>query len=172
LIFRKRLRLNVGMAESHANTQRKKTGAAGDGFADPAVEAVFAAYPKPTKAKLLALRSLILETAAKTPGVGALDETLKWGQPSYLTNETRSGSTIRIDRVKPAPGDGKERVALYVHCQTTLVSTFRQLYRDQLDFGGNRSILLDADRPLPKAALRHCIELALTYHRSGAKDYL
>ena len=112
------------------------------------------------------------ETAAKTPGVGALKETLKWGQPSYLTQESRSGSMIRIDRVKPAAGDDRERYALYVHCQTTLVSTFRQLYRDELVFGGNRSILLDADRPLPKAALKHCIALALTYHRNAARDYL
>jgi hypothetical protein len=157
------------MAQSRG---KKKPGAAGTGFADTAVEAVFDAYPKRTKAKLLALRKLILETAAKTPGVGALDETLKWGQPSYLTNQTRSRSTIRIDRVKPQAGDGRERYALYVHCQTTLVSTFRELYRDALTFGGNRSILMDADRPLPKAALRHCIALALTYHRSRAKDYL
>ena len=70
------------------------------GFADPAVDAVFAAYPKPLKAKLLALRRLILDTAKKTEGVGALEETLKWGQPSYLTTLTKSGSTIRIDRVK------------------------------------------------------------------------
>lgn len=163
------------MTESRSKTGRTtsagKSGAGG-GFADPAVEAVFAAYPARTKAKLLALRKLILETAAKMPGVGALDETLKWGQPSYLTTETRSGSTIRIDRVKPEAGDDRERYALYVHCQTTLVSTFRQLYRDELTFGGNRSILLEADRPFPKAALRHCIALALTYHRNAAKDYL
>jgi hypothetical protein len=158
------------MAESHAKTQKKPD--TGGGFADPAVARVFAAYPKRTKAKLLALRRLILETAAKTPGVGALNETLKWGQPSYLTQESRSGSMIRIDRVKPAAGDDRERYALYVHCQTTLVSTFRQLYRDELVFGGNRSILLDADRPLPKAALKHCIALALTYHRNAARDYL
>ncbi|WP_459850956.1 DUF1801 domain-containing protein [Dongia sp. agr-C8] len=163
------------MTESRARAKRKtggKTDRCGGGFADPAVAAVFAAYPGRVQAKLLALRRLILETAEKTPGVGALDETLKWGQPSYLTNETGSGSTIRIDRVKPGAGDDSERYALYVHCQTTLVATFRQLYRDQLSFGGNRSILLDADRPLPKAALRHCIALALTYHRNGAKDYL
>jgi hypothetical protein len=158
------------MAESHAKTKKKPD--TGGGFADPAVARVFAAYPKRTKAKLLALRRLILETAAKTPGVGALNETLKWGQPSYLTQESRSGSMIRIDRVKPAAGDDRERYALYVHCQTTLVSTFRQLYRDELVFGGNRSILLDADRPLPKAALKHCIALALTYHRNAARDYL
>jgi hypothetical protein len=171
LIFAERLGLNGVMVESRAK-RKGKTETAEGGFADPAVAAVFDAYPKRTKAKLLALRKLILETAAGTPGVGALDETLKWGQPSYLTNQTRSGSTIRIDRVKPAPGDDRERYALYVHCQTTLVSTFRALYRDALTFGGNRSILMDADAPLPKEALRHCIALALTYHRSGAKDYL
>jgi hypothetical protein len=156
------------MADSQAKTRRSTD----HGFADPAVEAVFAAYPGRTRSKLLELRRLILETAARTPGVGALEETLKWGQPSYLTEETRSGSTIRIDRVKPETGSDHERYALYVHCQTTLVSTFRQHYRDQLTFGGNRSILLEADRPLPKAALRHCIALALTYHRNAAKDHL
>ncbi len=155
-----------------AESRTKKKRAPGGGFGNPAGAAVFAAYPKRTQAKLLALRKLILETAEKTPGVGTLDETLKWGQPSYLTAETRSGSTIRIDRVKPETGVTEERYALYVHCQTTLVSTFRQLYRDELSFGGNRGILLDADQPLPKAALRHCIALALTYHQSGAKDYL
>ena len=157
---------------TRARTQRTTLKSTGHGFADPAVAAVFADYPAPTRAKLLELRRLILETAAKTPGVGALKETLKWGQPSYLTAETRSGSTIRIDRVKPEAGKDQERYALYVHCQTTLVSTYRQLYRDQLTFGGNRSILLDADRRLPKSALRHCIALALTYHRNAAKDYL
>jgi hypothetical protein len=158
------------MAESR--TRARGTTTTGGGFADASVEAVFAGYPARTRAKLLELRQLILETAAETPGVGALKETLKWGQPSYLTAETRSGSTIRIDRVKPGAGSDRERYALFVNCQTTLVSTFRQLYRDQLTFGGNRSILLDADRRLPKAALRHCIALALTYHRNAAKDYL
>jgi hypothetical protein len=71
-------------------------------FSGPAVDAVFGAYPKPIKAKLLALRQLIFDTAKTTKGVGALEETLKWGQPSYLTTKTKSGSTIRIDRVKSA----------------------------------------------------------------------
>jgi hypothetical protein len=166
LIFLKSVRLNAGMVRSRVTKKSSPKS-----FADPAVEAVFAAYPARIKAKLMALRRLILETAAVTPGVGALEETLKWGQPSYLTSESRSGSTIRIDRVKP-DGESPERYALYVHCQTTLVSTFRQLYRDQLTFGGNRSILLDADQPVPKAALKHCIALALTYHRNATKDYL
>ena len=50
-------------------------------FANPAVEAVFDAYPEPARGRLMALRRLILETAAATEGVGPLEETLKWGQP-------------------------------------------------------------------------------------------
>ena len=131
---------------------------------DAAVDAVFGAYPKPVKAKLLALRRLIFDTAKETKGVGTLQETLKWGQPSYLTPETKSGSTIRIDQVKPAAG----QVAVYFHCQTNLVETFRELY-PELSFGGNRSILLDADDKLPETALRHCVALALTYHLNNRK---
>ncbi|MFH1345494.1 MAG: DUF1801 domain-containing protein [Pseudomonadota bacterium] len=130
------------------------------GFSDPAVAAVFSAYPKPLQAKLLALRRLILDTAGTTKGVGAIEETLKWGQPSYLTTATKSGSTIRIDRLKAGPGD---RYAVFFHCQTDLVATFRELY-PELNYGGNRSILLDAKGKLPEAELRHCVALALTYH--------
>lgn len=133
----------------------------GHPFDDPAVKAVFEASPPPVREQLLRLRALILETAAATPGVGRIAETLKWGQPSYLTPETRSGTTIRIDAVKDAPG----QVALYVHCQTSLVERFRELYPDDLTCEGNRAVLLDVARPLPTEPLRHCIALALTYHR-------
>jgi hypothetical protein len=125
----------------------------------PAVAAVFEAYPKPLRSKLQALRRLIFDTARTTDGVGPLEEALKWGQPSYLTTETKSGSTIRIDWVKDVPN----RYAIYFHCQTDLVSTFREFY-PELTYGGNRSILLDASEALPEAALRHCVALALTYH--------
>jgi hypothetical protein len=134
---------------------------------DSKVEAVFDAYPRPVKTKLLALRRLILDTAKATKGVGALEETLKWGQPSYLTPETKSGSTIRIDQVKPVAG----QYAVYFHCQTNLVETSRELY-PELRYGGNRSILLDAQDKVPEAALRHCVALARTYHlgkRKGAR---
>lgn len=124
-----------------------------------AVAAVFESYPPRIRNRLKALRRLILDTARATDGVGAIEEALKWGQPSYLTAETGSGSTIRIDRVKSAP----DQVAIYFHCQTDLVAGFRELY-PALAYEGNRSILLDAGEPLPEAELRHCIARALTYH--------
>ena len=139
--------------------RQSATAESATGLSAPAVDAVFSAYPRPIRAKLLALRRLILQTARRTAGVGRLEETLKWGQPSYLTAETKSGSTIRIDRDKSAAN----RYAIYFHCQTDLVETFRELY-PTLSFGGNRSILLDAGQDMPEPALRHCVGLALTYH--------
>ena len=134
-------------------------------FSEPAVEAVFRAYPAPIRARLLALRRLILDTAKTTGGVGAVEETLKWGQPSYLTAETKSGSTIRIDQVKSAAN----RYAVYFHCQTDLVATFRELYPEDFSYGGNRSILLNAEDEVAEPALRHCLALALTYHLNKRK---
>jgi hypothetical protein len=59
--------------------------------------------------------------------------------------------------VKPAA----DQYAVYFHCQTNLVETFRELY-PELRFEGNRAILLDAREKPPEAALRHCVALALT----------
>jgi Domain of unknown function (DU1801) len=153
------------MTSTPKTSKKKSIPARRRDFADPAVDAVFSAYPKPVRTKLLALRRLIFDTAKATKGVGALQETLKWGQPSYLTPETKSGSTIRIDRVKSAA----DQYAIYFHCQTDLVETFRELYPTELSYGGNRSILLSADSGIPEPALRHCVALALTYHQNKRK---
>src|ERR1700738_2580309 len=117
----------------------------GPRFESAVVAAAFRAYPDALRARLLDLRQLIFDTAAATPGVGAVEEALKWGQPSYATAETGSGSPIRIDRVRSAPA----QYAMYFHCQTDLVASFRELYSGELQFGGNRSILLDGEDELP-----------------------
>jgi hypothetical protein len=129
-------------------------------FDSAEVEAVFRAYPAMLREKLLFLRRSIFEAALATDGVGRLQETLKWGQPSYVTVETGSGSTIRIDRVKSSP----TRYAMYFHCQTNLVGTFRELYGLQMTFGGDRCILFEERDEIPVEAVRHCVSLALTYH--------
>ena len=110
---------------------------------------------------MLHLREMIFETAAATAGVGELEETLKWGQPSYLTAQSKSGSTIRIDRVKAA----EDRYAVYFHCQSKLVPTFRELYPDSFTFEGDRAIVFGCNEQIPEDELRHCLALALTYHR-------
>jgi hypothetical protein len=129
-------------------------------IANPAVAAVFGHVPAPMRARLMALRELIFDVAASTDGVGELDETLKWGEPAYVTR-SRSGSTIRLGWKASAP----EEAAMYFICTTGLVDTFRELYPRSFRFGGNRAILFDARSKLQEKALRHCIALALTYHR-------
>ena len=129
-------------------------------FQSSEVEAVFNGYSEEVRKKLLDLRQLIFETAARTAGVGELEKTLKWGQPGYLTQQPKCGSTIRIDQIKSAPG----HYAIYFHCRTTLVETFRQLYADDLAFEGNRAVVFDVGRKIPEAIVQHCIALALTYH--------
>jgi hypothetical protein len=61
------------------------------------------------------------------------------------------------------------RYAMFFHCQTDLVGTFRELYPTELSYGGNRSILLDGEDDIPEPALRHCVALALTYHLNRHK---
>ena len=70
-------------------------------FENTAVARAFEACPAPVAARLLALRELIFRTAAETPGVGAIEETLKWGEPAYVSAASKSGSTIRIGWKKP-----------------------------------------------------------------------
>lgn len=131
-------------------------------FNSAEVKAVFASYSKEMQAKLLILRQLIFDVAAQTNGVGELEETLKWGQLSYLTSQTKSGSLIRIDQIKSQ----KNKYAMFFHCQTTLVDSFKEMYRDQFEFDGNRSIIFNIKDKLPLEALRHCVSMALTYHLS------
>jgi len=124
--------------------------------------AAFAAYPPQLRAKLKALRALILRTAKETEGVGPLEETLKWGQPSYLT-KSNSGTTVRIDR----HGKG---CALFVNCQTTLIAQYRDLYPRDLKYEGKRAIVFDIAKDPPIEPLRHCIALALTYHQRKRRE--
>jgi len=128
-------------------------------FTDGRVAALFKTYPPAVRARLMALRELVFETAIRTPGVGSLTESLKWGQPSYLTAKTGSGTTVRIDRLKADDG-----YAVYFHCQSGLIGQFRELYPDTFRYEGKRAIRFDIRDRLPVRELSHCIALALTHH--------
>ncbi len=135
----------------------------GHPFMDVRVAALFEGYPDPLRDRLLVLRGLIFDTAARVLGAGRLVETLKWGQPSYLPETPRVGTTVRIDATKGKPPG----YALYVHCQTSLVSTYRETYPDLFRFEGNRAIVFSVDDEIHREALEHCIAMALTYHAKG-----
>lgn len=121
--------------------------------------AVIEKYPDAVKSALMELRNLIFEAASEAEGVGNVVETVKWGQLSYLTERPKSGTTIRIDQDTSDQGD----IALYVNCQSSLVSEWRGLF-PEMTFGGDRSVHLSLAQPLPIPQLRQIILMALTYH--------
>jgi hypothetical protein len=125
------------------------------------VAAAFAVFPERVRARLLEARDLIFATAADTDGVGPLKETLKWGEPAYLTEATGSGSTIRLGWFRSSERD----CAVLFNCRTTLVDDFRVRFPDAFAYEKNRAILFHAREPLPKAPLSVCLGVALTYHR-------
>ncbi|MGI9451309.1 MAG: DUF1801 domain-containing protein [Geminicoccaceae bacterium] len=131
---------------------------------DPAVADVFRQYPSGLREKLLDLRQLIYEVAAAIDGVGRLEETLKWGQPSYLTPETKSGSTLRLGVTR----DGRY-AGFYVHCQTDILSSFRDRFPDEFRYEGRRAILFEEDEDLQAEKLKLCIAHGLTYHARSSK---
>lgn len=129
-------------------------------FENQKVAHVFSAYPLPARRRVLHLRELIFETAAATNGVGKLEETLKWGEPSYIASESKKGSTIRIAWKAKTPS----QYGIYFNCQTTLIETFKTVFPGEFKFEGNRAIVFDVADALPKKELVFCITAALTYH--------
>ena len=127
-------------------------------ISNPKVKDTICSYPKTAQKRLLELRNLILETAAKIDGLQQLEETLKWGEPSYLT---KHGSTVRIDWKVKKP----EQFAIYFKCTSKLVETFKKIYKNNFVYEGNRAIVFKLDHTIPEKELKHCISLALTYHK-------
>jgi hypothetical protein len=125
------------------------------------VATAFSAFPERVRVRLLEARDLIFEAAASIESVGPLTETLKWGEPAYLTEATRSGSTIRLGWFRSSDRE----CGLLFNCRTTLVDDFRERFPNVFADQKNRAILLDAIKPLPKAPLSTCLGMALTYHR-------
>ncbi len=125
---------------------------------NPKVEDIFNNYPKSVQHHLLHLRELVLSVASEIDGLEKLEETLKWGEPSYLT---KYGSTIRMDWKEKNP----EQFAIYFKCTSSLVPTFKAIYKDKFKFEGNRAIIFKLNDKIPDDELKHCISMALTYHK-------
>ena len=124
---------------------------------NPAVAEVLNSYPAPIPKKLKQLRQLILDTASEIDSVSELEETLKWGEPSYLA---KKGSTVRIDWKKKKPN----QYAIYFKCTSKLVATFKEVYPTMFNYEGKRAIVFSMTDEIPVVELKQCIEKALTYH--------
>ncbi|GAA5024095.1 hypothetical protein GCM10011506_07450 [Marivirga lumbricoides] len=124
---------------------------------DPRVNEVFANYPDFVRDKMQRLRELVIETAEETEGITVLEETLKWGEPSFVTKQ---GSTLRMDWKEKTPG----QYAMYFQCTSRLVDTFRLVFEHTFQFEGKRAIVFQLNQKIPEIELKECIKASLTYH--------
>jgi len=123
---------------------------------NPTVAIKFKSYPKTIAPKLKYLRELVLEVAEESE-LTELEETLKWGEPSYIA---KKGSTLRMDWKTKNPN----QYAMYFKCTSKLVETFREVYGDSFKYEKNRAIVFDLEDEVPKEELKDCIRMALNYH--------
>ncbi|MGE0408645.1 MAG: DUF1801 domain-containing protein [Amphiplicatus sp.] len=131
-----------------------------------AVQRFFDSFDAPIAARLWRLRALIYDVASRTPEIGALSETIKWGEPSYAPLRKNVGSPVRLGVSRRHPG----QCALFFVCHTTLVERFREFYGDRLAFEKNRAVIVSPTGRLPTAVLRDCIAAALAYHLRKKKS--
>lgn len=124
---------------------------------DPRVNEVFANYPDFVRDKMQFLRELVIETAEETEGVTRLEETLKWGEPSFVT---KNGSTLRMDWKEKSP----DQYAMYFQCTSRLVNTFRLVFDHKFEYEGKRAIVFKLNQKVPEMELKECIKASLTYH--------
>lgn len=124
----------------------------------PDFEAKMQDYPSEVNKKMQGLRTLVLEAANEVDGITHLEETLKWGEPSFVTKQ---GSTLRMDWKPKSPN----QYAFYFQCTSKLVHTFRLVFTNTFAFEGNRAILLPIDAVLPTEELKACIQATLNYHK-------
>lgn len=125
---------------------------------NPQIEIVFDNYPDFVKKQMFQLRNLIIAVAEETPAILELEETLKWGEPSFITPQ---GSTLRINWKPKTPN----QYALYFKCTSKLVSTFKIIFDNQFQYEGSRAIVFPLDYNLPIPQVKACIKAALMYHQ-------
>lgn len=125
---------------------------------NPEVDKIFAAYPDFVRNQMQFLRELVIETAKETEGVNELEETLKWGEPSFLT---KYGSTLRMDWKEKTP----DQYAMYFQCTSRLVDTFRLVFDQKFQYEGTRAIVFQLNQKIPVPELKECVKATLRYHK-------
>jgi hypothetical protein len=123
------------------------------------VQQAFAACTGSCQIGMHHLRRLIFTTAAIHPQIGHVVEDLRWGQPAYLTPDTRAACSLRIG---PHPDGG---FGLFVHCKTDLIAAFLQGPGAGHRTEGTRAVLFRTAEEITDHPLTMLITGALTYHQ-------
>ncbi len=124
---------------------------------DSQIKEKFDSYPDLVRQSLLRVRKAIM-AVARQDKLGAVEEVLKWGEPSYLVKD---GSAVRIDWKPKFP----DQYAVYFNCKTSLVETFKEIYGDLFHYQGNRAIVFQLSEKVPMPELKSCISMSLRYHK-------
>lgn len=124
---------------------------------DPAFSKRFDQYPPAAREKMRRLRELVHESLCDQENVTEIEETLKWGEPSFIT---RHGSTLRMDWKERAP----DQYAVYFKCTSKLVPTFKKVFDGLFRFEKDRAIVFTMDDIIPEPELKQCIAATLDYH--------
>ena len=125
---------------------------------DEGVRRVVWCYPGAAQKMFFYLREVLFEEISRDKRIGEVIEALRWNEPAYLTTGGE-GTTVRI-AWKPAYS---ESIGLYFNCKTNLIDTFREIF-PELEYLGNRAVLLDLDTEVNEPVVQECFHHALTYH--------
>ena len=128
-------------------------------FKNPEIQQIFECYSNDLRNRLLKIRNLIFKISEECEHVGKIDETIKWGVPSYVTYSPKSGTTVRMSGLNSSA----DKFGLYVHCQTTLISDFKLKYPN-LNYDGTRAIIFNINDESSDDIIKHFLLFALTYH--------
>ncbi len=123
-------------------------------FQSHKIRDVFMRVPDPARSGMLYLRDKLYEIAKTIPATKGLDESLKWGQPSYVP-KSGIGTPLRL-------GQTDEGFGLFVHCQTTVISEFASL-TSNVNIDGNRGVLFTSMDEVKGSNLEPMICHAMTY---------
>ncbi len=124
----------------------------------PEFEMKLLSYPDHIRPKMQYLREIVHETAKEIPEIKELEETLKWGEPSFIT---KIGSTLRMDWKEKT----LEQYQIYFKCTSRLVETFKLVFGELFQYEKNRAIIFKLDEEIPIALLKECIRATLMYHK-------
>lgn len=131
-------------------------------FKNQNIKAIYDGFSPDVKKATLLVRDWVFEIAAIDKEIGEIAEDLKWNEPAYLTNQTNSGTTLRINQKKNAPNT----FAIYVNCKTDLIENFKSIFPN-LKYEGTRAIVFDASSPLPENEVKTIISMVLRYKLRG-----
>ena len=126
---------------------------------DPSFDAAVQTWPAAAQVTFSEIRKILREVAAQE-GI-ALQETTKWGEPSWLPRKRGIGSTLRAGWREKSP----DSLSLFVNCQTDLVEQVTRVHHSAFSAIGSRELVIQLSAPLPRAAIAFCAVATLTYHR-------